>query len=80
MEDVALRVRNLAKRLKSHKGHLRLRKPEESLDKAARDFIRVTTRNRLVRRSNILYLSAIYKWYGADFITEAGAVFVYVKK
>jgi hypothetical protein len=53
---------------------------DERLDSAARNFIQDISRNRLDQKSDILYLSEIFKWYDSDFIASAGTAIDFVKR
>jgi len=53
---------------------------DKRLDKATKLFIQDTTRNRLDKKKNILYLSQIFKWYVQDFIDRSGSIVNYLKR
>ena len=47
---------------------------EEQLDDQARQFLATPTKNRVDASARTVYLSPIFKWYGADFEKKHGSV------
>lgn len=55
-------------------------KLDGQLDKAARDFLRDTSRNRFDESNATLYISSIFKWYGEDFEKSGQTIQAFVSK
>jgi hypothetical protein len=53
---------------------------DRQLDDQARTFLHDTRKNRFDARTNTLYLSRIFDWFGTDFEAAAGSVPAYVAR
>ena len=51
----------------------------EQLDDQAKQFLATTNKNRVEGNEQVVYLSPIFKWYGADFEKKSGSVLAALK-
>jgi hypothetical protein len=52
---------------------------DAQLDDQARIFLSTSSKNRVDPKARILYLSPIFKWFAADFISKSGSLEVFVR-
>ena len=53
---------------------------DEQLDDQAKQFLATSDKNRIAASERVVYLSAIFKWYGGDFESNSGSVLAALKR
>ncbi len=48
-------------------------------DGQAREFLATPSKNRIAAGEHVVYLSPIFKWYGADFVKQSGSVLAFLR-